>query len=778
MSRIDHRLITLLMVALFFAIALFLRVYLPYDRVFTEVGIKFTSSDAYYHMRLVDSLVTNFPNFTSVDPFFIFPGATGEISIRFFGWLIAVPAWIIGLGSPTQQTINTVGAYLPAILGALTVIPVYFIGKELFGRWAGLLSAGLIVIIPGEFIGRSIIGFTDYHIAEALFTTTTMMFLIFAVKAAYRQNITFSHIMKLDWPTLKRPLVYSLMAGLFMGIYIFTWAGALLFVFIIFTYFVVQFITDHLKRKSTESLVIVCGTFFLVVLIISLLVSVSRLYLVTLLIALLVPIALSAVSSYMVKKEMRPAYYLLAISGLGAAAMGILYLITPLVLSVMINAFSIFNPTGAQLTTIEMQPLISQMYGNPFVIVWSNFSTGFFISFVSLGILIYRIIVEESPGKILLVVWSLVILAAVLGQRRFGYYYAVNVALLTGYLSWRVLEMAGFREQAEKAVRGIKSVGTRVAGSLKGESRVIARFNMTLAVIVVFFVAFFWNINPAITVAGSAPYAPSNAWVNSLKWMKENTPEPMGNSEAYYGLYERTEGERYYQYPESAYGVLAWWDYGYWISRIAHRIPNANPGQNPKANSTVAAFFTSQEEETANEIAEELGSKYVILDYESAYINPRNAAGKFSAIIIWAGKEPAEYYDVYLLPQENQMLTQVILYSPEYYRSVAVRLYNFDGQAVTPEITTVISYQRREDAEGNPFKIIDSAEQFDTYQEAVDYIAGQDSDNFKIVSANPMVSPVPLEAMTNYSFIHSSDELIALPDFGPSPQVKIFEYLE
>ena len=41
-------------------------------------------------------------------------------------------------------------------------------------------------------------------------------------------------------------------------------------------------------------------------------------------------------------------------------------------------------------------------------------------------------------------VWSLVMLAATLSQTRFAYYYAVNVALLSGYLSWAVLRRSGF----------------------------------------------------------------------------------------------------------------------------------------------------------------------------------------------------------------------------------------------------------------------------------------------------------------------------------------------
>ncbi|MDP2931377.1 MAG: STT3 domain-containing protein, partial [Chloroflexota bacterium] len=149
-------------VALFFATALCFRVLLPYPAVFGSDWIKYTGIDPYYNMRLVDNLLQNFPHHMSIDPYHIFPGATGEISIRFFVWLLAGVTWLIGLGSPSPHTIDVVGVYFPAVLGALAVIPVYFIGKTLVNRWAGVLGAGLIAIMPGEFLGRSILGFTDY----------------------------------------------------------------------------------------------------------------------------------------------------------------------------------------------------------------------------------------------------------------------------------------------------------------------------------------------------------------------------------------------------------------------------------------------------------------------------------------------------------------------------------------------------------------------------------------------------------------------------------------
>ncbi len=142
-----------------------------------------------------------------------------------------------GLGSPSEHLIDTVSAYFPAVLGALTVIPVFFIGKALFNRWVGLLAAALTAVLPGEFLGRSLLGFTDHHVAETLFTTTLMLFLILAVKAAKDKRLALDHVIRHDWAALRLPLLHSFLAGLWLGIYLITWGGSLLFVFLIAVYF-------------------------------------------------------------------------------------------------------------------------------------------------------------------------------------------------------------------------------------------------------------------------------------------------------------------------------------------------------------------------------------------------------------------------------------------------------------------------------------------------------------------------------------------------------------
>jgi len=811
-SKLSPVLICGIIVALFFGISLFLRVGLPYDQIFTADWIKFSSSDAYYHMRLVDNLTHNFPHLTAFDPYIIYPGGASVGTFNFFELLLASIIWIVGLGSPTQHTVDVVGVYFPAVLGALTVIPVYFIGKELFGRWVGVLSAGLIALIPGEFLGRSILGFTDGDILSILLTTVAILFLILALKAARKGQWTFSNLKRRDWAGSAKIFIYSLLVGVFLGMYIYSWQGALLFVFIISAYFVIQFIIDHLKHKSTDYLSFIGVTLFCATLIISIPILSGTLYLASLIIALIIPLVLGIIARLMASKGIKAVFYPLTLIGLALAGVAVLYFTNNTLFNSMLDAFSIFNPAGyTAITTLEMQPILFPKGDFTLFLVWGNFTTSFYLSILSLIILIYSVIKHGNAEKCLLLVWGLTILAATIGQRRFAIYYAVNAALLTSYfvvliypvirfiidylrgkktdyMSWQVLEFTSLEElvaqPAESPTRAerkqVKRLKMKEAKRLqRGQGRTgrersagfrptIIHTSISLWLIVVFFLAFFQNISYARNTASIAPFAPSNAWCSSLSWLKENSPEPFGDPDYYYQYHQVPPGTKIDRLPESAYGVTAWWDYGYWVTRIAHRIPNAHPGQDPEALTRVANFFTSQDETSANKIRGELDASYVVIDDAIALT-------KFWAVVTWTGGEQAEYFDIYYVEQQNQVVP-VQLFHPEYYRSFAIRLYNFDGKAVTPEKSIVISYQEEKSREGILFKLITSAEEFDSYEEAEAYLLSQESGNYKIVSNNPLVSPVPLEEMENYELIYSSNGTSELRTLETVPAIKIFEY--
>jgi len=420
-------------------------------------------------------------------------------------------------------------------------------------------------------------------------------------------------------------------------------------------------------------------------------------------------------------------------------------------------------------------------------------------------------------------------LLAMLGQNRFAYYFAVNVALLAGYVCWQMLAWSHFqlREAIPKREKGMRKFATSQEPQIsvsKGprihiNSYLYARQIWDVAVatlmlllighwkdrtlgttlrvhigairgyfkagyvhvagmaMIVFLIAFFPNLvivkDMGIGTFGIA--GPNEAWYSSLTWMREYTPDPFEDPDEdpdfYYELYESPPADESYDYPESAYGVMNLWDYGHWITRIAHRIPSANPFQ--AGIRDTARFFVSQDESSANEILEKLGSKYTIVDYEMS-------TGQFQNIVTWAGESELQYFDTYYYYQDPTEggSGYILFFYPEYYLSMSSRLYNFGGQAVVPHNSTfVISYEKNGQIETN-YKEVTSIQNFATYEEAQEFVESQTELNYRIVGMDPFTSPVPLEELEHYKLVHQSDpEILTNKKEEPIPYVKIFEYL-
>ena len=171
--------------------------------------------------------------------------------------MIAIPALILGLGHPNSELVNTIAAYFPAVMGALTIIPVYYIGKYLGGHKTGILAATLMAFASGGFLARSMIGFTHHHSAESLFSTFFIMFFMLALISAKRKNLRFEHVFNKEFDVLKEPLTYSVIAGIMYSAYQLLWAGASLFALIIMVYILFQYILNNLRKESSDYLGII-----------------------------------------------------------------------------------------------------------------------------------------------------------------------------------------------------------------------------------------------------------------------------------------------------------------------------------------------------------------------------------------------------------------------------------------------------------------------------------------------------------------------------------------
>jgi oligosaccharyl transferase (archaeosortase A-associated) len=771
-----------IILAVLCGIALYMRIAIPYDQIFRSNGsVWFQETDAYWYMRNIENMVHNFPHFNAFDPYLFYPGGSDGITRPFLAWLVAGIILLVRGAASNLHAMEVVAAYMPAILGALTLIPVYFIGKELFNRWMGVISAALVAILPGEFMHRSMLGFTDHHVAEVLFSTAAVMFLIMAIKRAREREISFDHFLNRNWSTIARPLIYSLLAGIFLGIYSLCWGGGLLFVFIIFAYLVIQFIVDHLRHKSCDYLCIVSTPLFLIA---SLMVlpllggsSTDTMFRVSMLVAIVAPIVLSIISRLLAGRAVKPVYYPLTLLGLAGIGLAALHAINPSVLQTMLSQFRIFTPAGARLTIMEVQPLLFPSGTFTLSVAWYNFTASFFISFISFGMLIYFAIKEKSADKTLFLVWSIIMLIAVLGQRRFGYYYVVNAALLTGYFCWKMLDIVGLSKLLAKskevvtAVKKFKKKDKRREKKTREKAKPKtfmqprgAWVRVIVVGIVIFFVVFFPNIGMVKAFGGSQNPIMDDGWYTSLLWLRDNSPDPFGDPDFYYEIYP--QGNKF-EYPETAYGVMSWWDYGYFIVQIAHRIPNANPAQAGAVNA--GRFFTAQNESSANSFADEFGTKYVVIDSMMA------TPSKFYAMAEWAGKSPDEFYEIYWVPTSSSGGQWAYLFYPAYYNSTVVRLYNFDGKAVNATQPLVISYDEQV-TEGQKYKVVTGAQSFSSYEDAQAYVSNQTSGNYRIVSISPLSSPVSLEELESYKLVHPSEATTTVGGQAV-PSVKIFEYL-
>ncbi|MCX7911856.1 MAG: oligosaccharyl transferase, archaeosortase A system-associated [Dehalococcoidales bacterium] len=838
-STTNGRLIAGILIFLAFGISLLFRIILPVGQVFNDGWIKFTSIDAYFYQRVIDVTATNFPRLMDFDPYFVYPGGRALNDIFFPSWITAAVIWVLTGGSPTQQAIDTISVFLPGIFAALTVIPAYFIGKALFGRGAGVIAAILTAVFPGEYLGRSIIGMTDTHVVETLLSTTFMAFIVLAIKSAHDSGLSQTDFRRWERRHYLRPLLFGALAGLFLAMYCLSWMGALLFVFILAVYLTVQAINDHLRQQPLDYLAVIGIPPLLIALAIFAPFSPRPLYTICILGGLAVPVVLIAISWLMLRLKLRPVYFPVALVAIAAIGLAIFYAISPGTLRAALGLFQIFAPSGASaITTVEMQPFLDpdRVGKLNLVIPWGNFTTSFFllskiafpgIAFISLAFLIYLFIrrhktdggylrpaawitgilavimlvlllsgygqpwftfipaavlfgtfflAAENDRKkhwLLFFIWTLVMLLLTLAQRRFAYYFIINIALLSAYISWQAIWVCGAKRLAETQTE------TAPAGAAqKRTGRHTTRHVLFAAIagIAVFLIVILPNVVKAteMTTKEEAPYAPSDAWMSALLWIRENTPEPFGDPSSYYRVFPAPPKGEKFAYPDSAYGVTSWWDYGYWITHIAHRLPSANPAQEPARIIDVANLFLSEDETSARELLRKMDSAYVIID-------DLTVTSKFWAIATWAGKPDTKYYETYSVSYQGALLP-VHFYKIDYYRTLAVRLFNFDGRKVTDIKPFVITWVDRQDRRGNSYRQVTEIKDCTSYEEAQDYLRTlretKNEVNCAIVGVNPFVSPVPLEAVPGFKLIYSSEQGSEVKGVGFVPEVKVFEYAE
>jgi dolichyl-phosphooligosaccharide-protein glycotransferase len=743
LAGLGHRgLLVLIVVAAFLMRTAFL-----WSAVFTTEGVNFQDSDAWYHMRLIENLARNYPHRAVVDPYLAADAPVVAVPLLFDLFVSGV-AWLVGLASPAPRTIELLGALVPPVLGALTTLPVYLIGERLFDRRVGLLAAGLLAIAPGQFLARSVLGFTDHHVAEALLTSLTMLAAIRAIQAD---------------ETRPRALG-GVLTGVALSAYLLAWSGGALLVFVLCAWGVVQYVLDDARREREDHVALVLLP-ALAVAVLTLLLLQDRgqwrfAIQMTAVVAALAVIVTLAGAHWGLRRVRAPAGVLAALLvvlvGGGLVAFRVL---APDLTSRIMSDLARFRPGSGTtgFTVSEVRPLLLMTGRVSLLVPFVVFGPAFYVALAALGWLAWRAVQTASPALVLFVTWSALMFVATLGQNRFGYYLALNLALLTGWacglaLKWAWTPPRRTRSRAA-ARRGRGRIGERHAG------RLWLRVASVAAVVALVFL-------PSALLA--RPIASHNlglaaGYHASLDWLRRNTPDPFSRPDYYYARY------RPGQTLTPSYTVMAWWDYGYEIIRLGRRVPVANPTQ--AGATTAGRFFTSADEGEAVQILDQTRTRYVITHAEVPILPRGNVVqGKFETMVAWAGKDIGRYWETFLTKDQDGRLGPLVLFHPEYYQTIMVRLYVFGGAAAVPKDSTyVITYAERANRDGTRSKEILESRRFKTYEAAAAYLERQGHAGRAIVGLDPKQTPVPLEPLTRFRLLHESP-------IAP-PAVRIFEYL-
>jgi len=151
-----------------FALAFAVRA-LPFQTVLIEGRPLFFGADVYYHMRRIVYSIVRFPAALGFDPYINFPDGGRAIWTPFFDWAIAAllrPFW----GQMTPMQLERIAIWVPPVLGAATVVALYFLAQRHFGTAVALIAGAVLSVLSAHF-WYSQVGFIDHHAAVALATT-------------------------------------------------------------------------------------------------------------------------------------------------------------------------------------------------------------------------------------------------------------------------------------------------------------------------------------------------------------------------------------------------------------------------------------------------------------------------------------------------------------------------------------------------------------------------------------------------------------------------------
>lgn len=741
--------------------------------ILTLVG----SDDPLYNLRQVEHILSNFPNYAWFDPMTLYPNGEQVYWGSMFPLIIATCCKIFGAVSRTE--IITIGLLVPPVMSAILVGVMYYVGK-ICGDWkTGLLSAGFMAIVSGQYFYRSMYGYMDHHIAETLFTTIFCLLYMYVLVSEKDKKIDLKNAR-----TYISLIFLSTLTGIAYLFSLFVMPTTVLFALIVCIFTAVQFIINVMRGKKSEYLLMINIVVFTVAIIGMFLygfnsqsIDLSRyspgqIYIVTSVI--MGSIFLYAVANWVLYTKKTWYHYVAILFGTIITGSLILMITSPQLYTLFVT--SLFNFFGQQ----ALSNTVQEARGWSWVSAWSAFSYGLILMLCGLVIAIYNNIKEEHPQHIFIIVWSAIIFFSTWQHVRYEYYLAINIALLSAICICFVIEK-GYGDYKKLAAIITKKDTTPEPETTRKKHKNIRKSILhdqpnygviSLVALFVLFGCLFAYSSVILSYGVSSSGINMNSdWKESLEWMSNNTPQTGVN---YTTLYDKST----FVYPPESYGVMSWWDYGHMITYIAKRIPNANPFQEGITGASGSStFFISTKESEANAVMDAAKTRYIITDIEMD-------TSKFWAMATWFDpiNSISPYMGYYYVPiaGDPNNYNPILLNTDGYYLTMVSRLHNFDGSLAIPSIVYYVEYTEPYVTQSAIPTVIIAKEM--NYANAVIATNNYNKNTNKregyyatILNQNPAYPTTTIPALQHYRLVHESPTSAVS---GTSIKyVKTFEYV-
>ncbi|KKF40019.1 oligosaccharyl transferase STT3 subunit [Halorubrum saccharovorum] len=803
-----------------------------YGNFIQDGEVYFRGNDAWYHFRETSYLLENWPNTLPFDVWTGFPlGRSAGQFGTLWDHIMAVSVWI---ARPIMGSTEEVLLIMAPIAGALVAVPTYFIARRFVDRFAALAAVVVLALLPGTFFSYSLVGFPDHSAAEVLFQSIAVLAFLVAFAVAEREAPVWELVVDRDWTALKRPAAYAAAAGVALGLYMWTWQPGVLMVGFTGVFLAVKITSDVYHERSPEPIAFAGAVSMAVAGLMQVIPLDNFSFGVTSysLTQVILPLGVAVGAVFLAwlarqweSRDLETTTYPPAVGGLILASMGVVWLALPSLWSTLTSNLLNFVGFSARATfqTIgEGQPPLQDASFADFVL--SEYGLAFFLALAAVLYVVARplyrsddanhtlyipaalavvgsvyavpqlydaiggvvgvgwqvvglvvaaaflvgatFLVEYDTEDLYFVVWAAFIGSAAFTQTRFNYYLAVIVAVGAAYFVQLAVDFLRLRSLDEaRDIEGWQAMGA-------------------LVLVVIVLVPLVAMATPVWAAGANTGPGSVTQWDGSLQWMNDETPTPgelegADNPMELYGTYERpADGD--FEYPEGAYGVLSWWDYGHWITTRAERIPNANPFQQNAGEA--ADYLLAPSEEEAREVlasqsTEGEHTRYVMVDSQMASPN-----SKFGApVTFYSGNETRSDFNRVLYQQTEQGGFQTVMQvnTQRYHESQMIRLYEHYGSAVDPAPVVVDwETQTAQTASGEQVDVDTLPEdqgatirQFDNISAARAYVEEDGSAQIGGVGDLPSER---VEALENHRLVHASEAA------GQSPsalQVQVLQQL-